>query len=115
MLARPRNLSPTAVDIIGQSIAWASGAILTSRATDREYSLTTGVKSTLDDPILGCWDPNHGTNTLGCDHVHGDVHFVIRDISVFSVNNYELSERKSGVADRGRRSGWAWTHVISHL
>lgn len=57
--------------------------------------LTSSIESTLDDPIHWGGDPHHGTDTLRCDHADGDVHLIIGDISVFGVNDHELSGDES--------------------
>lgn len=57
--------------------------------------LTPSIKSTFDNPVLWGRDPHHGTDTLRRDHTYSNVHFVIRYVSVFGVNNHELSGCKS--------------------
>jgi len=52
--------------------------------------LTAGIKGAFDDPILRGGDPNYWADTLRCDYAHRGVHFVIRDVSVFSINYHEL-------------------------
>lgn len=37
------------------------------------------------------------------------MHFAIRDVAVFSINDYELLGRKPGI------NRWGYTHVESHL
>lgn len=63
------------------------------------YSPTASIESTFDDPVLWGRDPNYRADTLGCDRAHSDMHFVIRDISMFRVDDHELSERKLGTVD----------------
>ena len=82
---------PTALDIIGQSIACALRTVLTSQAIARGISLTTRIEGAFYNPIFGGRNPNYRADTLGCDHAHSNVHFVIRDVSVFGINNHELA------------------------
>ena len=65
------------------------------------HSLTTGIKSTFDDPMLGGGDPNDGADPLGGDYAHRNMHLVIRDVSVFSINNHELRSHRSGTSGTG--------------
>lgn len=62
------------------------------------HPLTAGIEGAFDDPILWGGDPNNWTDMLGCNYAHRNVHFVIRDVSVFSINDHELRSRRSGTS-----------------
>jgi len=67
------------------------------------HLLTAGIEGAFNDPILWGGDPNYWADTLRCDYTDRGVHFVIRDVSVFSINDYELESRMSGTPDKAVR------------
>lgn len=63
------------------------------------HLLTTCIEGAFDDPVLWGGDPNYRGDTLGRNYTHGNVHFVIRNVSMFGVNDYELRTRMSGASE----------------